>query len=181
MPIRQLKIDYTAPLPDAPVVAGYVGEHNATELIIVPPPELISDEVKSYVVLFKTGGRVLCSRPFEPGEEIAVPLWEQLTGERTLSLQLEGHGSDGELIAKSPTAYGLTLLPSPDGADTPTETGGADLVAAVAANTAARHEHGNKPTLDKLGEDGEGQLTYDGVALVNAVLSSLKKWDGGRY
>ena len=51
----------------------------------------------------------------------------------------------------------------------------------MAANTAARHKHGNKAVLDKLAEDNKGRLTYGGKAIVDAVLLSLKKWDGGRY
>ena len=46
MPIRQIKINYTAPLPEVPIMVGYMGEHNATELLIVPPAELTGDEVK---------------------------------------------------------------------------------------------------------------------------------------
>lgn len=184
MPIRQITIDYTAPLPEAPIMAGYMGEHNATELLIVPPAELTGGEVKSYTAAFETGGKIYRSRsfePFEPGEAIKIPLWQQLTAERLLCVQLEARGADGELIAKAPAVHGLTLLPSPRGAAAETDTDSADLVSEVAANTAARHKHGNKPVLDKLSEDDKGRLTYGGKAIVDEVIDNLAKWDGGAY
>lgn len=181
MPIRQIKIDYNAPLPEVPIMAGYMGEHNATELLIVPPAELTGNEVKSYTAAFETGGKIYRSRSFEPGEAIKIPLWQQLTAERLLCVQLEARGADGELIAKAPAVHGLTLLPSPQGAAAEAETGSADLVSEVAANTAARHEHGNKEVIDGLAEDDKRRLTYGGKAIVDEVIDSLAEWDGGAY
>lgn len=181
MPIRQIKIDYTAPLPEAPIMAGYMGEHNAAELLIVPPAELTGDEVKSYTAAFETGGKVYRSRSFEPGEAIKIPLWQQLTAERLLCVQLEARGADGELIAKAPAVHGLTLLPSPQGAAAEADTDSADLVSEVAANTAARHKHGNKKVIDGLAEDDKRRLTYGGKAIVDEVIDSLAQWDGGAY
>lgn len=181
MPIRQITIDYTAPLPEVPIMAGYMGEHNATELLIVPPAELTGDEVKSYTAAFETGGKIYHSRSFELSEAIKIPLWQQLTAERLLCVQLEARGADGELIAKAPAIHGLTLLPSPQGAAAEADTDSADLVSEVAANTAARHKHGNKKVIDGLAEDDKERLTYGGKAIVDEVIDSLAKWDGGAY
>lgn len=181
MPIRRITIDFTTQQPINCRMCGYIGEHNATELLIIPPAELTGDEVKSYTAAFETGGKIYHSRSFEPGEIIKIPLWQQLTAERLLCVQLEARGADGELIAKAPAVHGLTLLPSPQGAAAEADTDSADLASEVAANTAARHKHSNKAVLDNLAEDDKGRLTYDGEALVNAVISSLKKWDGGYY
>ena len=181
MPIRRITIDFTAQQSINCRMCGYIGEHNATELLIVPPAELTGDEVKSYTAAFETGGKVYHSRTFEPGEAIKIPLWQQLTAERLLCVQLEARGADGELIAKAPAVYGLTLLPSPQGAAAEAETGSADLVSEVAANTAARHKHSNKAVLDKLAEDDKRRLTYGGKAIVDEVIDSLAQWDGGAY
>lgn len=180
MPIRQIKIDYTAPLPETPIMAGYMGEHNATELLIIPPAELTGDEVKSYTAAFETGGKVYRSRSFEPGEAIKIPLWQQLTAERLLCVQLEARGADGELVAKSPMVY-LALLPAARGAETEADYGSNGIAAEIAENTKLRHKHSNNAVLDKLAEDNKGRLTYGGKAIVNEVISSLKKWDGGDY
>ena len=56
-----------------------------------------------------------------------------------------------------------------------------ERVTEVAANTAARHKHINKAVLAKLAEDDKGRLTYGGKAIVNEVIDSLTKWDGGGY
>lgn len=167
MPIRQIKIDYTAPLPEVPIMAGYMGEHNATELLIVPPAELTGDEVKSYTAAFETGGKVYHSRSFEPGEAIKIPLWQQLTAERLLCVQLEAYDGDGELVAKSPMVY-LALLPAARGAETETDYGSNGIAAEIAENTKLRHEHDNKTVLDKLGSDSDS-LTYDGQSVNGKV------------
>ena len=72
-------------------------------------------------------------------------------------------------------------MPSPQGAAAEADTDSADLASEVAANTAARHKHRNKAVLDNLAEDDKGRLTYGGKAIVDEVINSLAKWDGGYY
>ena len=174
MPIRRITIDFTAPPPVNRRLCGYIGEHNATELLIVPPAELTSDEVKHYMAAFETGGKVYHSRSFEPGEAIKIPLWQQLTAEQLLCVQLEARGADGELVAKSPMVY-LALLPAARGAETEADYGSDGIAAEIAQNTKLRHEHDNKAVLDKLGTDGDS-LTYDGQPIKGGGSSTQSDW-----
>lgn len=49
-------------------------------------------------------------------------------------------------------------------------TGGpASTPAQIDAAVGASHTHANKTELDKVGEDGDGDMTYDGVALVQTA------------
>lgn len=164
MSLRTVTIDFTAESPISQKEIGFVGEHNATTLEIVPPVDMSANEaISTYVIAFQTGnGAVLHSKPFARGEEITVDLWQQLTLSATLGVQLEGNDSDGNLIAKSRFIRGLVFMPSPCGEEGKVDTGNDSLISEIAENTKARHTHDNKPTLDKLGVGADGNLTFDG-------------------
>lgn len=175
MPIRRITIDFTAQQPINCRMCGYIGEHNATELLIIPPVEMAENAaVTAYVAVFTTGGKRIVSRTYGNSEEICVPIWQQLTQNPVLNVQLEAYDGDGELVAKSPMVY-LALLPAARGAETETDYGSDGIAAEIAENTKSRHSHDNKAVLDKLGSDGDS-LTYDGQPIKGGGSSTQGDW-----
>lgn len=175
MPIRRITIDFTAQQPINCRMCGYIGEHNATELLIIPPAEMAENAaVTAYVAVFATGGKRIVSRTYGNSEEICVPIWQQLTQNPVLNVQLEAYDGDGELVAKSPMVY-LALLPAARGAETETDYGSDGIAAEIAENTKSRHSHDNKAVLDKLGSDGDS-LTYDGQPIKGGGSSTQGDW-----
>lgn len=168
MPIRRITIDFTAQQPINCRMCGYIGEHNATELLIIPPVEMAENAaVTAYAAVFTTNGKRIPSRTYLKSEELSIALWQQLTQSPVLNVQLEAYDGDGELVAKSPMIY-LALLPAARGAETEADYGSDGIAAEIAENTAARHEHNNKTVLDKLDSDGDS-LTYDGQSVNGKV------------
>lgn len=175
MSLRTVTIDFTAETPVGQRVGGYLGEHNATELLIIPPPEMTENAaVTAYATVFTTGGKRIVSRTYGNSEEICVPIWQQLTQNPALNVQLEAYDGDGELVAKSPMVY-LALLPAARGAETETDYGSDGIAAEIAENTKSRHSHDNKAVLDKLGSDGNS-LTYDGQPIKGGGSSTQGDW-----
>lgn len=175
MPIRRITIDFTAQQPINCRMCGYIGEHNATELLIIPPAEMAENAaVTAYAAVFTTGGKRIVSRTYGNSEEICVPIWQQLTQNPVLNVQLEAYDGDGELVAKSPMVY-LALLPAARGAETETDYGSNGIAAEIAENTKSRHSHDNKAVLDKLGSDGDS-LTYDGQPIKGGGSSTQGDW-----
>lgn len=160
--MRTVLIDFNESVPCKQTIIGYVGEHNATEIIVTPPDILASNEaVTSYIIAFVTGGMIIHSKPFNKAETLAVKLWKQLTLETVMGIQLEAYDNNQNFIGKSEFISGLRFLPSACGDDTVADTDNPDIISAIAANTAARHTHANIETLNKLGDSG-GTLTYKG-------------------
>ena len=175
MPIRRITIDFTAQQPINCRMCGYIGEHNATELLIIPPAEMAENAaVTAYAAVFTTGGKRIVSRTYGNSEEICVPIWQQLTQNPVLNVQLEAYDGDGELVAKSPMVY-LALLPAARGAETEADYGSNGIAAEIAENTKLRHSHDNKAVLDKLGTDGDS-LTYDGQPIKGGGSSTQGDW-----
>ena len=175
MPIRRITIDFTAQQPVNRRLCGYIGEHNATELLIVPPVEMAENAaVTAYAAAFTTNGKCIPSRTYLKSEELSIALWQQLTQSPVLNVQLEAYDGDGELVAKSPMVY-LVLLPAARGAETEADYGSDGIAAEIAQNTKLRHEHGNKAVLDKLGTDGDS-LTYDGQPIKGGGSSTQSDW-----
>lgn len=190
--MRTVLIDFNESVPCKQTIIGYVGEHNATEIVVTPPDILASNEaVTSYIIAFVTGGKIIHSEPFNKAETLAVKLWKQLTLETVMGIQLEAYDDNQNFIGKSEFISGLRFLPSACGDDTVADTDNPDIISAIAANTSARHNHSNKSVLDritranmediaantsarhihsntdtlnKLG-DSNGSLTYDGKAV----------------
>lgn len=168
MPIRRITINFTAQQPVNCRMCGYIGEHNATELLIIPPVEMAENAaVTVYAAVFTTNGKRIPSRTYLKNEELSIALWQQLTQSPVLNVQLEAYDGDGELVAKSPMVY-LALLPAARGAETETDYGSNGIAAEIAENTKLRHEHDNKTVLDKLGSDSDS-LTYDGQSVNGKV------------
>lgn len=163
--MRTVLIDFNESVPCKQTIIGYVGEHNATEIVVTPPDILASNEaVTSYIIAFVTGGMIIHSKPFNKAETLAVKLWKQLTLETVMGIQLEAYDDNQNFIGKSEFISSLRFLPSACGDDTVADTDNPDIVSAVVANTSARHTHANIETLNKLG-DSNGSLTYDGKAV----------------
>lgn len=175
MPIRRITIDFTAQQPINCRMCGYIGEHNATELLIIPPVEMAENAaVTVYAAVFTTNGKRIPSRTYLKNEELSIALWQQLTQSPVLNVQLEAYDDAGELVAKSQLVY-LALLPAARGTDSETDYGASGIAAEIAANTKARHEHGNKAVLDKLGTDGDS-LTYDGQPIKGGGGGKQSDW-----
>lgn len=164
--MKQLRIDFTSAeiCPDG-YIAGRIGEHKATELIITPPAELSANESTAfYCLAFLTGNKLIHSELFAKSETLSVELWQQLTQNEVLQVQLEAYDGEQEYIGKSATVL-LRLLPSLCGDDVASDTDNPDLVSEVAANSLARHSHSNKETLDKFSTNEEGKPLFDGVEI----------------
>lgn len=160
--MRTVLIDFNESVPCKQTIIGYVGEHNATEIVVTPPDILASNEaVTRYIIAFVTGGKIIHSEPFNKAETLAVKLWKQLTLETVMGIQLEAYDDNQNFIGKSEFISGLRFLPSACGDDTVADTDNPDIISAISANTSARHTHTNAETLDKLGETN-GNLTYKG-------------------
>lgn len=179
MPIRRITIDFTAQQPVNCRMCGYIGEHNATELAIIPPVEMAENAaVTAYAAVFTTNGKRIPSRTYLKSEELSIALWQQLTQSPVLNVQLEAYDGDGELVAKSPMVY-LALLPAARGAETEADYGSDGIAAEIAENTKARHTHDNKSVLDKLAVGADGKLVFDGSAVssvggIYAVKTAIK-------
>lgn len=159
--MRTLTIDFTSArlLPEGND-AGYVGEHNATQLKIIPPIEMADCEsIATYVVAFATGKGVLYSDSFLKSEEITVSLTAKLTTDYYLGVQLEGYDSEGELVVKSPLVTQLQLSPSARGTGCENDGGTID-----GGFVTAGHIHDNKDVLDGLSADGD-KLLFKGQGI----------------
>lgn len=164
MSLRTAIIDFTAETPIAIREIGFIGEHNATTLKIIPPIDMSKNaDVFSYCIAFQLAdGSIIHSRTFAKNEEISLDLWQQLTENSMLGIQLEGNDTNENLIAKSLFIRNLVFLPSPCGAEGKVDTDNDSLISEVAQNSSARHTHENKSVIDKLGENSDGKLSYNG-------------------
>ena len=153
--MRHIMIDFNT----SPIEAGYLGEHNATEIVIVKPVDLSGD---MYSVAFMTNGEVVHSRYFSGDEEIRVALWQQLTQDNDLFVQLEAYDGNGDYLGKSSTVK-LLLSNSVHGIDVIADTDNPDVYSEVAQNSWFRETlEDNVETLDKLSTSALGDLLFDG-------------------
>lgn len=153
--MRHLMIDFNTSL----IEAGYLGEHNATELVIVKPVDVIG---AMYSVAFMTNGEVIHSKFFGADEDIRVPLWQQLTQDYELGVQLEAYDEKGDYLGKSAM---ITLLfgNSAHGTDVIADAENPDVYSEIAQNTAFREVlEDNVDTLDKLAMSEDGTLNFNG-------------------
>ncbi|MBQ6264889.1 MAG: hypothetical protein IJK60_05510 [Clostridia bacterium] len=148
--MRVKTVNFQAGTVDEPL--GYVGENNETRLIITPPEELTEDAaIVSYIVAFGVDGNIYRSAPIEKDTTITCDLWQEATGSKLITIQLEATDEGGNILAKSQVLYGK-FLPSIDGADVASDPELSPFVNQVVANTAARHTHPNKALLDDIPE-----------------------------
>lgn len=157
--MRKLRIDFSSEnvLPDG-CFAGRMGEHNATQVTVIPSAEMAAVEsVSGYCVTFSTGLHIIRSEVVPKGEDLTFPLWHQLTRGHILAVQLEAYDGEGELIVKSPVAT-LKFHSSLCGEETHADMDNPDLGAQVARNS---------EKLNKFSEDEVGHLLYNGEGLGN--------------
>lgn len=155
--MRQITVDFTS--QTYPLFAGYLGEHNATELIAVKPVDMSG---AMYSLAFMTNGEVIHSKYFSADEEIKVALWQQLTLDNDLYVQLEAYDDNGDYLGKSTTAK-LVLSNSVHGTDMVADADNPDVYSEIAQNSAFRETlEDNVKTLDKLTTSALGGLLFDG-------------------
>lgn len=182
--MRTLRIDFTAEnmLPDGNL-AGRMGEHNATDLIITPPAEMAQcEEIVNYVAAFVTEGKIIRTDFYPKAEQITVSLCSQLTQDHSLSLQLEAYDGTGGLVVKSPIVSELRLLPSAGGDEEEFDGESGGMVSQINLNTLSRHNHANSDVLDKFSEEN-GKLTFNGtpVSSVKTKTVEIDVESGGLY
>ena len=155
--MRQITVDFTS--QTYPLFAGYVGEHNATEITAIKPADL---EGVTYSLAFMTNGEVIHSEFFGADEEIKVTLWQQLTQDNTLYVQLEAYDENGDYLGKSGMVK-LVLSNSVHGMDMIADADNPDVYSEIAQNSAFREVlEDNADTLDKLTTSVDGKLLFDG-------------------
>lgn len=160
--MRELTIDFNLENPlEGGCEAGYIGENNATKLIIKPSAELLSSGCSFIAAVFLSKGVILRSEHFEPAETIEIPLGAHLTQEHYLSVQLEGYSEENLLLCKSPIVSKIQFLPSISGDEGEIDKDDYLLKMQVEFNSENRHCHGNSEVLGLLGESGD-TLTYNG-------------------
>lgn len=157
MQIRTITVDYARPRG---YDVGYRAENNFTLLALPIPAEL--EDADSYRVYFEsTVGEYLQTELLTPADGyVTVKITSDIIPEPgNMAAQLVAF-ADGEIVGYAPMITGSAKVSIPDG----TERLSHSLAAEIALNTAARHSHDNKGTLDKL-SDSNGILTYDGKVL----------------
>lgn len=160
--MRELTIDFNLenPLSDG-CEAGYIGENNATKLIIKPSSELLGSGCSFLVAVFLSKGEIFRSEHFEPAETLEIPLGSHLTQEHYLSVQLEGYSEENMLLCKSPMISKIQFLPSISGNEGEIDADDYLLKMHIELNRENRHNHGNYDVLNLLGQIGN-MLTYNG-------------------
>jgi hypothetical protein len=155
--MRQITVDLAT--YSHPLFAGYVGEHNATEITVIKPDELSG---AMYSIAFATNGEVIHSQYFSDDEEIKVTLWQQLTQDNEICVQLEAYDEVGKYLGKSAVAK-LVLSNSAHGIDVIADTDNPDVYSEIAQNSWFRETlEDNVETLDKLTTSALGDLLFDG-------------------
>lgn len=163
--MRKINIDFNAEniLPDGSVL-GKVGEHNATELLIKPPADMLEYSDLSHIsVVFSMGTKRVSSDAISAADEISFIISRDFTKVSVVSLQLEGYDGNDNLLVKSDRVDDLIFESCINGE----EYLGADeppLITEIRQNTLARHSHENKDILDLLSADGKN-LTYNGKSI----------------
>lgn len=170
MQTRTITVDYARPRG---YDVGYRAENNFTLLALPIPAEL--EGADSYRVYFEsTVGEYLQTELLTPTDGyVTVKITSDIVPEPgNMAAQLVAFAS-GEIVGYAPTITGTAKVSIPDG----TERLSHSLAAEIALNTAARHSHENKGTLDKL-SDSNGILTYDGKALGGGGAGGYAVGDG---
>ncbi len=160
--MRELTVDFSLENPiSGGADAGYIGEHNATTLVVKPGAEILATGCASYAVVFLTKGEVYRTEMFEPADEFRINLGAHLTRDYYLSLQIEGYSEENDMIYKSPMVTKIQFLPSINGDKTEFDETEYRLYTQVFNNTKMRHQHANSDVIDSLSEKN-GKLCYNG-------------------
>ena len=162
--MRSIRINFNVEserLPDGQCL-GNKGEHNATELVITAPEEMLNDNnVECFIIAFQIGAhKQFRSNVQEKSETVRYKVPREVTEANTISVQLEGYDSEEELIVKSDVVENLYFNNSICGEETDEEDS-KSLSSEIAANTLARHSHSNSVVLEGLADEN-GSLIYNG-------------------
>jgi hypothetical protein len=115
-----------------------------------------------YSLAFMTNGEVIHSKYFSANEEIKVALWQQLTQDNDLYVQLEAYDEYGDYLGKSAMVK-LILSNSAHGTDVVADADNPDVYAEIAQNSIFRETlEDNVDALDKLTLSEKGKLLFDG-------------------
>lgn len=166
--MRQRKLNFENNTYDCDV--GVIGEHNATELVITPPS--VMPDGAEYRLCFNPGGLSELLSPSD-NKTIAYPLPAAVTSSAYCCVTLIGYVND-EQIYKSRMVR-LHFSQSADG-DMQIDPQKPGIVDEINANTKARHNHGNKETLDKFGET-DGNPTYNGQPIGGGTVGDITAED----
>ena len=165
--MRKITVDFS--LQTYPLFAGYVGEHNATELTAIKPADL---EGVTYSLAFMTNGEIIHSKFFGVDEEIKVTLWQQLTQDNGLFVQLEAYDENGKYLGKSGMVK-LVLSNSVHGMDMIADADNPDVYSEIAQNSVFREKlECIADTLNILSTSEKGELLFDGEKIGGQVLAS---------
>ncbi len=115
--MRKITIDFNNIEPLESRILGYVGEHNATELTIIPPAEMTDNlQIKFFKLAFSVPYSVIYSENLHigllKGSAIRWRIPDSVTKHERVALQLEGYGENGGLLVKSQTVHGLRFFES---------------------------------------------------------------------
>lgn len=170
--MRTIKIDFSSGNPKIECdssAAGIQGEHRASELVIILPPDMPSG--LSYRLAFDPGGQS-DTMSLTDGE-LRYELPQSITQHDAVSMTVEGY--EGEARIYKSVMVELYFDAAVD-TDNPVDVDGHSIGAEVAANTLARHSHSNKETLDKFGET-EGNPTYNGEPIGGGAVGDIAAED----
>ena len=173
--MRTIKIDFSSGTPKIECdssAAGIQGEHRASELVIIPPLDMPSG--LSYRLAFDPGGQS-DTMSLTDGE-LRYELPQSITQHDAVSMTVEGY--EGEARIYKSVMVELYFDAAVD-TDNPVDADGHSIGAEVAANTLARHSHGNKDALDKFGEDKDGNPTYNGQPIGSGTVGDITAEDVG--
>lgn len=165
--MRTVHIDFTkSPVEISNMTLGKQGEHNATELKIIPPAEMSENEkIISYAVAFQIGTyKKFYSLTVEKAETIIVPIERQVTNVNYLSIQLEGYDGNENMLIKSERLDGFIFEPSVTGDEIQKDIS-SGFAEQVAANTSFRK---------KFSENESGELTYNGETIGGNASAAMK-------
>lgn len=160
--MRELTVDFNSENPlSGGAEAGYIGENNATKLILKLSDELLASGSSFFVAVFMSRGEIYRSEHFAPAESFEIMLGSHLTQDHYLKVQIEGYSEENMLICKSPMVSEIRLMPSISGCESEIDKENYLLKTQIALNSECRHTHENSDTLSLIGEKN-GRLTYNG-------------------
>lgn len=180
--MREITIDFnlSEPLPDD-TQAGYIGENNATKLIVRPSEEMLNSGCVFLVAVFLSKGEIIRSEQFEPTEMLEIMLGANLTRDHYLSMQLEGYSEENMLVFKSPMISKIQFMPSISGKATESNADDYLFGTQVELNTNARHTHQNAEILNGITQSN-GAIAYNGKPICDCeVIKEKILWIKDEY
>ncbi|MBQ3007462.1 MAG: hypothetical protein IJD78_07875 [Clostridia bacterium] len=163
--MRELIVDFNLENPlSGGCDAGYIGENNATKLILKPSSEHLGSGAAFFVAVFMSKGEIFRSEHFAPSEAFEILLGSHLTRDHYLKVQLEGYAEEDMLVCKSPMISEIRLLPSIEGCECEIDVCDYLLRTQIELNSEFRHAHKNAEDLSLLRGKG-GKLLFSGKSV----------------